>query len=87
MGNPIDLEFDPNEPIRMIASPFTNRGITVPNKSCDAGLAGAAAPEAPKRVVPNPEDSLKTGPALGMLALGTIALPVWRRDELAQSKQ
>jgi hypothetical protein len=60
---------------------------SVPNKSCDAGLAGAAAPEAPKRVVPKPENSLKTGPALGMLALGAVALPVWRRDELVESKQ
>jgi hypothetical protein len=55
---------------------------SVPNKSCDAGLPGAAALEAPhKSVVPKQENSLKTGPALGMLALGADALPLWRRDD------
>ncbi|MGA7755500.1 MAG: hypothetical protein WCB05_21905 [Candidatus Sulfotelmatobacter sp.] len=52
---------------------------TVANKSCDAGLPGASAA---------PSDDARdrdAGPALGMLALGADALPLWRHDELVQS--
>jgi len=59
---------------------------SVANKSCGAGLPGAAAPEAPHgSLVPKQETSLKTGPALGMLALGADALPLWRRDDWLDS--
>jgi hypothetical protein len=59
---------------------------SVANKSCGAGLPGAAAPEAPHgSSVPKQENSLKTGPALGMLALGADALPLWRRDDWLDS--
>jgi hypothetical protein len=55
---------------------------SVANKSCGAGLPGAAAPEAPHgSLVPKQEDSLRTEPTLGMLALGADALPLWRRDD------
>jgi hypothetical protein len=60
---------------------------SVPNKSCDAGLAGAAIHKAvPARAMPEPGSVRKTGPALGMLALGAEAMPLWRRDEAIPSQ-
>lgn len=50
---------------------------TVANKSLDAGLAGAAA------VAPNAEEdkTQQSHPSLGMLALGSDGLSLWRREE------
>ncbi len=48
---------------------------TIANKSCGAGLPGASA--APSDDGRNSD----AGPALGMLALGADALPLWRRDD------
>ena len=59
---------------------------SVANKSCGAGLPGAAAPEVPHAsLVPKQKNSLETGPALGMLALGADAMPLWRRDDWLDS--
>ncbi len=69
-----------NGPIGSFSATITEYGYeSVANKACGAGLPGAAAPEHPRRsVVPKQENSPKTGPALGMLALGADALPLWR---------
>lgn len=74
-------------PIGSFSATITEYGYeSVANKSCGAGLAGAAAPEAPHRsLAPKQESSLKTGPALGMLALGAEAMPLWRRDDRLHS--
>ena len=59
---------------------------SVANKPCDAGLAGPTVPDADHaRAMPVQESVGKTGPALGMLALGAEALPLWRRDEAIPS--
>lgn len=51
---------------------------TVANKSLGAGLAGAAA-----AVAPNAQENKtqQSHPSLGMLALGSDGLPLWRREE------
>jgi len=55
---------------------------TVANKSCGAGLPGAAASDVVHtRAVPKQESVRKTGPSLGMLAQGADALPLWRRED------
>lgn len=50
---------------------------SVANKSCGAGLAGAAS------AAPTAEQTKHTQlhPSLGMLALGSDGLPLWRREE------
>jgi len=55
---------------------------SVANKSCGAGLAGAAASDAVHTSEkPEQESARKTSPALGMLALGAEAMPLWRRED------
>lgn len=55
---------------------------SVPNKSCGAGLAGATAADAVNTSAkPEQESVRKAAPALGMLALGAEAMPIWRRDD------
>ncbi len=55
---------------------------SVANKSCDAGLPGAATSNVDHAsAMPEQESARKTGPALGMLAVGAEAMPLWRRDE------
>lgn len=52
---------------------------SVANKSCGAGLAGAAASDAVHTSAKHEQESVrKAQPALGMLAVGAEALPVWR---------
>lgn len=78
---------DGHGPTGSFSGTITEYGYeSVANKSCGAGLAGAAAPKAPHRsLAPKQEGSLKTGPALGMLALGAEAIPLWRRDDRLDS--
>jgi hypothetical protein len=55
---------------------------SVANKACDAGLSGPSLPDADQtKATPEQGSGGKTGPALGMLAHGAEAMPVWRRDE------
>jgi hypothetical protein len=55
---------------------------SVANKSCDAGLPGAATSNVDHAsAMPEQESARKTGPALGMLAVGAEAMPLWRRYE------
>ena len=55
---------------------------SVANKSCGAGLSGPAKPHAAHTSpMPEQETIRKAAPALGMLALGADALPVWRRED------
>jgi hypothetical protein len=55
---------------------------SVANKACDAGLAGPSVPNAAPGSASTEHGSLrKSGPALGMLALGAEAMPLWRRDD------
>ncbi len=55
---------------------------SVPNKSCGAGLAGPSVPNpVSSSVMPEQGSARKTGPTVGMLALGADALPMWRREE------
>jgi hypothetical protein len=61
---------------------------TVPNKPISAGTAGTASATAVKVVSkPTAQASVpkrvqnQGGPALGMLALGAEALPIWRLEE------
>jgi hypothetical protein len=60
---------------------------SVANKPCDAGLAGPTVPDADDTTAMPEQGSVrKTGPALGMLALGAEAMPLWRRDEAIPSQ-
>ena len=60
---------------------------SVANKQCDAGLAGPTAPDADHTsAMPEQGSVPKTGPALGMLAAGAQAMPLWRRDEAIPSQ-
>lgn len=60
---------------------------SVANKSCGAGLAGAATSDAVRAsAVPGQASVPKTGPALGMLALGADGMPIWRREEILTSR-
>jgi len=55
---------------------------SVANKSCDAGLPGAATSNVDHASAMTEQESLrKSGPGLGMLAVGAEAMPLWRRDE------
>lgn len=61
---------------------------TVPNKPILAGTASSAAgaakkPTAEAQVPENIHN--QSGPSLGMLALGSEALPLWRREEASAS--
>jgi hypothetical protein len=60
---------------------------TVANKPIKAGTAGtAAAAEKPTAEGQVPANiRIQRGPSLGMLALGTDALPMWRREETSTS--
>jgi hypothetical protein len=59
----------------------------VANKQCDAGLAGPTTPNSVRDgAMPEQGSVPKTGPALGMLAAGAQAMPLWRRDEAIPSQ-
>ena len=60
---------------------------SVANKSCGAGLSGPSIPNADRtRAMPEQGSVRKTGPALGALAVGAEAMPLWRRDEAIPSR-
>jgi hypothetical protein len=62
---------------------------TVPNKPILAGTAGTAAAtaEKPTAELQAPKNIRnQSGPPLGMLALGSDALPMWRREENLAAK-
>jgi hypothetical protein len=73
---------DPHTPV-MSATITGYAYETVPNKAIAAGTAATAAsasekPTAEVRVPENVQN--QSGPSLGMLALGSEALPMWRRE-------
>ncbi len=55
---------------------------TVANKPILAGIAGTATSNKPAAETQTPKNTQhKTGPSLGMLASGSEALPLWRREQ------
>lgn len=78
---------DGHGPTGSFSGTITEYGYeSVANKPCDAGLAGPSIPNVDQtRAMSEPETVPKTGPALGMLALGADGVPLWRRDEAIPS--
>ncbi len=55
---------------------------TIANKPIQAGIAGTATANKPTAEIQTPRNmQQKNGPSLGMLASGSEALPLWRREE------
>ncbi len=60
---------------------------SVANKACDAGLSGPSIPSDDQTMAVSEQGRVrKTGPALGALALGAEAMPLWRREEAIPSQ-